>query len=296
LSGNDIDMRTHHDDPISPAQAVSLLRLGEEKAAELMAAANLKSALARQRLLADINDIETFNARAVERNRRISEALTTSLDAPGDLRDDDEDGWKSWYYEKIGYRYTPPAKATLAMNATPISSPPAIVSCFAAGTPVATLTGPRPIETLRVGDQVLSQDTATGELRYEPVLIVHHNPPDKTLRVRLANGDSVVASLFHRFWIARHGWKMARDLKTGDVLRTLNGISPIIALEPASVQPVFNLDVAESRTYFVGDSSMLVHDNTLPPPHVSVPPFDRVPKLSTADSGPKTSGESSLPL
>lgn len=278
LSGNDIDrIEGRRTDTVSPSQAVQLLRAGEEKAMELMAAANLKSALAQQRFMADVNDIETSNARAVELNRRVSEALTTSLDAPGDLRDDDEDGWRSWYYEKIGYRYTPPAKVTLAMNATPTVYPPTIVSCFAAGTPVATITGPRPIETLRVGDQVLSQDVNTGGLSYQPILVVHHNPPDKTLRVRLANGDSAVASLFHRFWIADHGWKMARDLSAGDVVRTLGGPSPITALEPAPVQPVFNLDVASSRTYFVGASSMLVHDNTLPPPHDTAAPFDRVP-------------------
>jgi hypothetical protein len=287
LSGNDINMikwrmgKWRHSDTLSPSQEALLLRAGEEKAAELMAAANLKSVLAQRRFMADVNDIEASNARAVELNRRVSEALTTSLDAPEDLRDDDEDGWRSWYYEKIGYRYTPPAKVTLAMNATPTVDPPSIVSCFAAGTPVATITGPRPIETLRVGDRVLSQDVDTGGLSYQPILVVHHNPPDKTLRVRLANGDSAVASLFHRFWVADCGWKMARDLSAGDVVRTLGGPSPIAALEPAEVQPVFNLDVASSRTYFVGASSMLVHDNTLPPAHAAAP-FDRVPTFEVA--------------
>jgi hypothetical protein len=302
VTGTDIHMQKYHYyDPLRQSQQVMLLRQGEEKAAELIAAANLKSALARQRLLADVNDIETSNAQAVERNRRISEALTISLDAPRDLRDDDEDGWKSWYYEKIGYRYTPPAKLTLAVNAIPTNFPPAIVSCFAAGTPVATITGLRPIETLRVGDQVLSQDVTTGGLSYQPILVVHHNPPDRTLRVRLANGDSVVASRFHRFWVAQLGWKTARDLNTGDVLRTLGGTSPITSLESAPVQPVFNLDVAASRTYFVGASSMLVHDNTLPPAHVSTPPFDRFPALGAIDrqdasSDAVTGNHARLPL
>jgi hypothetical protein len=37
-------------------------------------------------------------------------------------------------------------------------------SCFAAGTPVETLTGPRAIESVQIGDQVLSQDPGSGAL------------------------------------------------------------------------------------------------------------------------------------
>ena len=85
-----------------------------------------------------------------------------------------------------------------------------------------------------------------------------------------------MASRFHRFWLAGRGWLMARDLKPGEVLRTLGGPARITSVEQAPVQPVFNLDVAGSRTYFVGDSAMLVHDNTLPPPHPVVPPFDHI--------------------
>ncbi len=272
----------HADSSTGLLREVQTLRNGEQRAAEMVAAANLKSALARQRLIVDINDIETSIAQAIELNRRISEALVTALDAPGNLRDDDEDGWRTWYYEKIGYRYTPPPKAMLATNATPYLPTPVIVSCFAAGTPVLTITGSRPIETLRVGDQVLSQDVTTGGLSYQPIVVVHHNPPDATLRIALANGDNVVASRFHRFWVAGRGWSMARDLSPGDALRTLSGPSRITAIDAASVQPVYNLDVARSRTYFVGRTSMLVHDNTLPSPHPDAASFDRVPSLAVS--------------
>ena len=36
--------------------------------------------------------------------------------------------------------------------------------------------------------------------------------------------------------------------------------------------PVFNLDVAGARTFFVGMKDALVHDNTLPDSHLE--PFD----------------------
>ncbi len=49
-------------------------------------------------------------------------------------------------------------------------------SCFGKGTPVWTKTGLKPIEALQQGDLVLSQNTETGELRFEPVLLRHASP------------------------------------------------------------------------------------------------------------------------
>jgi len=66
---------------------------------------------------------------------------------------------------------------------------------------VQTIAGPRPIESLKVGDQVLTQSTSTGALGYQPILVVHHNPPSATYRIGL-KGDSIVSSHFHRFWVA----------------------------------------------------------------------------------------------
>ena len=48
-------------------------------------------------------------------------------------------------------------------------------ACFAAGTPVHTIDGPRAIDQLQVGDRVLSQDTTTGALSFQPVVAIHHN-------------------------------------------------------------------------------------------------------------------------
>jgi hypothetical protein len=50
------------------------------------------------------------------------------------------------------------------------------------------------------------------------------------------------------------------------------------------VVPLYNLDVASNRTFFVGARGTLVHDNTLPAPRVE--PFDAVPTFATASGGP----------
>ena len=112
--------------------------------------------------------------------------------------------------------------------------------CFAAGTQVATMTGPKPIESLKVGDQVLSQDTVTGVLSYQPIVGLHHNPPAETVRIRLKD-ETVVSTPVHRFWRPGRGWAMARDLKPGDSIRTFGGRAEVFEIKPEAVQPVFNV-------------------------------------------------------
>jgi len=152
------------------------------------------------------------------------------------------------------------------------------MSCFGAGTPVRTVDGVRPIESLKVGDLVLTQSTDTGALDYKPILVVHHNPPSATFRIKVG-GESIISSHFHRFWVAGRGWVMARELKAGDPVRTLGGVSPVEGVEADKVQAVYNLDVAENADFFAGQLGALVHDNTLPDPRLV--PFD-VPALAKA--------------
>jgi hypothetical protein len=274
ISGRELDhLRS------KPKLADGLLAAAEEKTIELIASAQFKAESSRQRMIADINDIEQFNATSEAINARVVPILQQAAGAPGTLGDD-EDAWNRWYYEKVGYRYTPSPKLTYRQE-FPQSYPPQIQSCFAAGTPVRTIEGHRPIETLQVGDRVLAQDVKAGGLSFQPILAIHHNPPDRTLNVSLEGGDVLVASRFHRFWVAARGWVMARDLKAGDVVRTLGGQVSIAKVEEGPVVPVFNLDVAGARTFFVGDHDALVHDNTMP----ATPPvlFDERADLAGLD-------------
>jgi hypothetical protein len=127
---------------------------------------------------------------------------------------------------------------------------------------------------------LLTQDVTTGALSFQSVLVVHHNAPAKTIRVALDNGETITASTYHRFWHVGKGWAMAKQLQTGDTLRTLGGIARVISLEPGATVPVFNLDVFGTRTFFVGMKDALVHDNTLPATHKE--PFDAVKQESLA--------------
>ena len=118
-------------------------------------------------------------------------------------------------------------------------------------------------------------------LSFQPIQVVHHNAPSgATLNVALDNGDTLVASIYHRFWRAGRGWAQARELKAGDTLRTLAGLAKVVAVTEGDVVPVFNLDVAQNRTFFVGKHDALVHDNTLPDAHLT--PFDAEPVVAAS--------------
>ena len=49
------------------------------------------------------------------------------------------------------------------------------------------------------------------------------------------------------------------------------------SVEKEQVQPVFNLQVADGESFFVGQAGVLAHDNSLVNPTPS--PFDAVPEL-----------------
>jgi hypothetical protein len=145
-------------------------------------------------------------------------------------------------------------------------------SCFAAGTPVHTKLGLRAIESIRVGDQVLSQDPATGSLSFQPVVAVFRNPPTATLKIAFENHTDVITTPIHRFWLAGKGWTMARDLKPGQPVRSLGGVIKVESTTNQQVRPVFNLEVAVHSDYLVGRDGLLVHDHSLVKP--ALEPFD----------------------
>ncbi len=122
---------------------------------------------------------------------------------------------------------------------------------------------------------MLTQDTTSGALGFEPILAVLHNPPSTVLRVELDSGDSIVATEIHRFWQAGQGWRMTRDLKPGDCLRVLGGVVKVVAVSREPRQLVYNLEVVRQRRLLCRPPGALVHDATLVPPVDH--PFDRQP-------------------
>jgi hypothetical protein len=261
---------------LNPQNQMLKMREVKARTAQLLFDANLQAAAAQEQLTADVAAIEQFNLQAAAASERVLPILQQAALAPASSTD--QDSLYEWWYDRLGYSSQPPEKVQAAVNVFPETTPPSLTTCFAAGTQVRTIEGSRPIEEIRPGDLVLSQDVTTGGLEFRPIVFVHHNPANQTLRITLNNDEILAASVYHRFWRPGEGWAQARELKPGDVLRALGKTLHVVSVEPGAVEPLYNLDVAQNRSFFVGEGNVLVHDNTLPPARQVL--FDAGPDLS----------------
>lgn len=143
--------------------------------------------------------------------------------------------------------------------------------CLPRGTLVWTNTGQRAIETIEIGDLVLSQNTGTGELAYQPVVGRTVRPPSPTLKLTLGK-EELRTTLGHPLWVSGIGWRMAKQVGETAILHGVRGPVEVDAVEPAEDCEAFNLVVADFNTYFVGESGILVHDNTPRRPTAAVVP------------------------
>ncbi|MEX0611757.1 MAG: polymorphic toxin-type HINT domain-containing protein [Pirellulales bacterium] len=161
----------------------------------------------------------------------------------------------SFYYGFPAHdvRYPPPPP--------PPPRPPGLFSCFAKGTLVWTKTGQRPIESLELGDLVLAQNVETGQLTYQPVIGRTVRPPSAMVKLSIG-GEELRTTLGHPLWVAGIGWRMAKELGDGAVLHSVTGSRRIETAVPDGEEEAYNLVVAGFNTYFVGESGVLVHDNT----------------------------------
>ncbi len=218
----------------------------------------------------------------VERsNTRVLEALNAAI---GRDPSTDRQAWRKWWAEERGYAYVmspPPPRQDLTLGESKPTYYNAVhYSCFAAGTPVRTLAGPRPIESLAVGDSVLTQDTGSGALSYRPIIAALRNGPDKVLKIDMGR-EVIKVTGIHRFWKVGHGWALARDLRPGEIVRSMGGVQTVKSVEPAGVEPVYNLRVLQADCYFAGVCGLLVHDSSEVLP-VSRP-FDAAPEPASSD-------------
>lgn len=262
---------------ISAMSMIQYQRMVELRTQLMLQTARRLAMEVERKLVRDVAALQAYNQAADESNERIA-AILSSL--TGQDLGKNPDAWRTWWADRQGYVYQPdgdkPGKPRIKPTIetqTPLllvgPEPPVFhAACFAPGTLVQTRKGPLPIKSLAVGDMVLSQDTTTGALGYQPVIAVHHNPPSPTFRLKTAKSEPIETTGIHRFWVAGRGWIMARDLKIGDPIRVLGGVSRVEELEPTGkVEPVvYNLDIASNRDFFVGRIGLLAHDNSLPLP------------------------------
>ena len=135
--------------------------------------------------------------------------------------------------------------------------------CFAAGTVVLTEEGLRGIETVEVGDLVWARDDETGEESWERVVEVFVTPQRELLELTFEADDGTRQRLHvtpeHPLWSLDDGeWDDAGNLDIGEQVDALDGPMELVA---AAVLPeadtVYNFEVGNDHTYFVGDAGLV---------------------------------------
>ena len=151
---------------------------------EMMLQYQMAAQAAQQQLASDVQSIQAYNAGVQESNQRVTQILT---DATGADLGEDRTAWEKWLTDLFGYAYiasssssteTPTVVEHVPLAYQPQPVPLVVTISCASGDPahprllrrrdaVRTLNGLRPIETLHVGDPVLTQDPKSGELTYQ---------------------------------------------------------------------------------------------------------------------------------
>ena len=135
--------------------------------------------------------------------------------------------------------------------------------CFTGDTLVATEDGLKPIEDVKVGEFVWSEDTETGEKELRKVVSVSVTETVELVHVWVGK-EEIKTTRNHPFYVEGEGWKAAGELVAGDVLRTESGCSEVVkgCLIERLIEPVrvWNLEIKGRHTYFISKSNILVHN------------------------------------
>ena len=137
------------------------------------------------------------------------------------------------------------------------------MTCFVAGTMILTATGLVAIEKIQAGDIVISRNPETKETA-EKIVVETYIREDRKLIHLVINGEEITTTETHPFYVNKKGFVEAGKLKPGEELVDVN--NNIVKIEEYSVEitkeptPVYNFQVEDFHTYFVGETSVLVHN------------------------------------
>ena len=232
--------------------------------AEAMVQSDIAMEIARVQRLASASKLA-----ADQKNDRVFETLAqvTGQQLPADARQ-----WWKWWQDYNQVHYPKPTYQLYAYSIQPYYARAVAMSCFVKGTPVWTQAGLRPIESIRPGDRVLSQDPDSGELALKVVLQTTVRPPTEASTLNIL-GESITTTLGHPLWVTGQGWEMAQHVQPGDQLHGIKGILVVSTIDPLPNKvEAHNLVVEGFGTYFVGNCGVLVHDNTYRRPTRAIVP------------------------
>ncbi len=150
-----------------------------------------------------------------------------------------------------------------------------VCNCFEAGTDVVTSDGLRDIETIEVGDLVLSRDEATGETAFKPVVALIAGAERQIWEVTVESVDAEGAARRetigttdeHPWRLVGGDWAETAELYPGAELVAADGRRAVVVsvVRTDRVERTYNFEVEGFHTYFVGEAGLWAHNACRPP-------------------------------
>jgi UDP-2,3-diacylglucosamine pyrophosphatase LpxH len=136
-------------------------------------------------------------------------------------------------------------------------------ACFVAGTMVATINGLKAIENIKSGEKVLSFNFNTMKTEYKPVVRTYLRKVKKLVHLSV-EGEVIVTTEDHPFYVKGKGFINASLLNVGTELLNNDGrlliIDAIYREAECKETEVYNLQIDENHSYYVGKIYILVHN------------------------------------
>lgn len=138
-------------------------------------------------------------------------------------------------------------------------------ACFVADTPIVLANNTLiPIESIKVGDDVLAYNEETGLVSQQRVSDIFCKEVYQTISLTI-NGEIIETTPNHPFYSPKYKqWVTADSLIVGDYVYCLDGSIEIVEQSIVnnydSPVKVYNFTVENDHTYFVGKTSVLVHN------------------------------------
>ncbi len=138
-------------------------------------------------------------------------------------------------------------------------------TCFTAGTKVHMADGStKPIETVAIGDEVVSFNEKTGEFEINKVYETFVHETDLLFIISYEDGTKLETTWNHPFWIQDLGWTEAKDLRPGDLGLLKDGeylmVTDVTEKSLDAKVNVYNFEVENVHSYMVGEDGVTVHN------------------------------------
>ena len=146
-------------------------------------------------------------------------------------------------------------------------------TCFIAGTLIIAEKWYVPIQQIKAGDLVYSEDPETGEKALKKILEVYVKETEQLVNIDI-NEEIIITTPEHLFYVKGKNWINAGALVVGDLLvqksgdtKSIDNISIEYLEEPVTV---YNFQVKDFHTYYVSIDEILVHNVCKPTSPVKV--------------------------